>query len=67
MTEQHRSPTAARYLHELDTALSNTDARVRSDLLDEVEAALDGLDGAALNARIARIGDPRFVAAEAGR
>jgi hypothetical protein len=67
MTEQHRFPAAARYLLELDIALSNTDARVRSDLLDEVGAALDGLDGAALIERIERIGDPRFVAAEASR
>jgi len=67
MTERHRSPAAARYLHELDIALSNTDARVRSDLLDEVGAALDGLDDAALIERIERIGDPRCVAAETGR
>ncbi|MET4583196.1 putative membrane protein [Conyzicola nivalis] len=67
MTAPHLSSTAAHYLHELDVALSNTDARVRSDLLDEVEAALDGLDGAGLIERIERIGDPRFVAAEAGR
>lgn len=67
MNEPDRSPIAARYLSELDTALSRADAGVRVDLVAEVSSALHGLDEKTLIERIRHLGAPAFVAAEASR
>lgn len=59
------SRIAQNYLTELESALSEVPASVRSDLLADIEAELEGLDDDRAAACITRLGDPRKIAADA--
>ena len=66
MTLEHTHTEAARlYLHELATALSSAPAELRAEIVDDVSARLQGLDDTATAERIAELGDPRAIAADA--
>ncbi|WP_382309486.1 HAAS signaling domain-containing protein [Herbiconiux sp. UC225_62] len=65
MTSESRSIPAQRYLGELDAALAAAPASVRTDLLADIAGELDGLNDEEARARIAELGDPRAIAADA--
>ncbi|UGS28193.1 hypothetical protein K8F61_08560 [Microbacterium resistens] len=56
----------ARYLADLDAALSDLPDRVAADLRSGIAEELEGWDGAGLDARIAQFGDPLEIARAAG-
>ena len=64
-SSESRSVPAQRYLGELDAALSDAPAPVRADLLADIAGELDGLGDDEARARIAELGDPRAIAADA--
>ncbi|WP_010204722.1 HAAS signaling domain-containing protein [Salinibacterium sp. PAMC 21357] len=53
------------YLRDLDDALVSLDGDVRRDLVQGAREELHGLDADAARERIAALGDPAFIAAEA--
>ncbi|MEC5185810.1 hypothetical protein RCH12_003287 [Cryobacterium sp. MP_3.1] len=59
------SASARRYLAELESALSAAPAALRADILTDIADELTGLDEDASRARIAELGDPRVIAADA--
>jgi uncharacterized membrane protein len=60
------TPQATRdYLARLAAALSDVQPDVRAEIIAGVREELDGLDAEAATARIAELGDPTFIAAEA--
>ncbi|MFB2596191.1 hypothetical protein ACEXQE_00215 [Herbiconiux sp. P17] len=65
MTSESRSIPAQRYLGELDAALATAPAAVRTDLVADIAGELDGLSDEEARARIAELGDPRAIAADA--
>ena len=66
MTVEHTHSDAARlYLRELETALAAAPAELRAEIVDDVSARLQGLDDTATAERIAQLGDPRAIAADA--
>ena len=66
MTVEHTHSDAARlYLRELETALAAAPADLRAEIVDDVSARLQGLDDTAAAGRIAELGDPRAIAADA--
>ena len=60
-----QSPSAERYLSELNAALSATPASLRAEIVSDIADELRGLDEAAASARIAELGDPLAIAADA--
>ncbi len=60
-----QSLSAERYLSELNAALSATPASLRAEILSDIADELRGLDDAAASARIAELGDPLAIAADA--
>jgi uncharacterized membrane protein len=60
-----QSQSAERYLSELNAALSSTPASLRSEILRDIADELRGLDEAAASERIAKLGDPLAIAADA--
>lgn len=66
MTVTERKPQVVRsYLAELDAALGGVPVELARDIRNGVEEELAGLDAATAAARIERLGDPVFIAAEA--
>jgi uncharacterized membrane protein len=66
MTVTERTPQVVRsYLAELDAALGGVPVELARDIRNGVEEELAGLDAATAAARIERLGDPVFIAAEA--
>lgn len=59
------SDPARRFLQELEDALAGVPAEVRSEILVEISGELAGLDAPDARARIAELGDPRAIAADA--
>lgn len=67
MTEAQPTPQVVRsYLAQLEAALVGVPESVSRDIRAGVEEELTGLDAAAAAARIEELGDPAFIAAEAG-
>ena len=64
MTEK-TSDEVARYLRTLDDALRGVDRAVRRDIVNAAREELQGLESAEAEQRIAALGDPAFIAAEA--
>ncbi|MCS5717150.1 hypothetical protein N1027_03265 [Herbiconiux sp. CPCC 205763] len=64
-TSQSRSVAAQRYLGELDAALAAAPAALRTEIVSDIGASLDGLSDAEARARIEELGDPRAIAADA--
>ncbi|MFZ4894395.1 HAAS signaling domain-containing protein [Plantibacter sp. Mn2098] len=60
-----QSAAAKRYLTELNDALADASPAVRSEIVADITDELDGLDDAAAAARVAELGDPRAIAADA--
>jgi len=60
-----QSPPAERYLSELNAALSATPASLRAEIVSDIADELRGLDEAEASARIAALGDPLAIAADA--
>ena len=60
-----QSLSAERYLNELNAALSATPASLRAEIVGDIADELRGLDEAAASARIAELGDPLAIAADA--
>ena len=60
-----QSLSAERYLNELNAALSATSASLRAEIVGDIADELRGLDEAAASARIAELGDPLAIAADA--
>ncbi|MEJ1155425.1 hypothetical protein [Microbacterium marmarense] len=56
-----------RYLRELDAALAEIPVQIASDIRTGVEEELATLDSSAARERIAQLGDPALIAAEARR
>ncbi|MGN8025150.1 HAAS signaling domain-containing protein [Microbacterium sp. 22242] len=54
------------YLSRLDAAIADLPWRVANELRSGIAEELDGLDAAAVRARIAQLGDPAQIAAAAG-
>lgn len=66
MSVTERTPRVVRsYLAELDAALGGVPVELARDIRNGVEEELAGLDAATAAARIERLGDPVFIAAEA--
>ncbi|MDO9398123.1 MAG: hypothetical protein Q7T71_16380 [Herbiconiux sp.] len=66
MTTSHpTTATARRYLRELDAALAPAPRALRVEILADITSELTGLDDAQTAARIAELGDPRAIAADA--
>ena len=59
------SASSRRYLDELESALAAAPAALRADILADIADELNGLDEDASRARIAALGDPRAIAADA--
>jgi hypothetical protein len=64
-SSESRSASAERYLGELDAALAAAPAPVRIELVADIAGELDGLTDDEARARIAELGDPRAIAADA--
>jgi len=56
---------STRYLHRLTTALADAPADLREEIVTGVREGLAGLDDGQTAARIAELGDPAAIAAEA--
>lgn len=56
---------ASEYLKELDTALAASPRAVRDDIVSDIAGELRGLSETDARERIARLGDPRAIAADA--
>ena len=56
---------ASQYLKELDSALAASPRAVRDDIVADIAGELRGLSETAARERIARLGDPRAIAADA--
>ena len=65
MTGDDRLDEVRRYLSDLDTALQGVPEHTAGDLRAAVEEELASLDADAARDRIAQLGDPAFIAAEA--
>jgi len=63
MTESSNTVTA--YLSRLDQALVGVEPSVRTEIVSGIREELAGLDSADAAARIAELGDPALIAAEA--
>ena len=59
------SASSRRYLDELESALTAALDTLRADILADIADELNGLDEDASRARIAALGDPRAIAADA--
>jgi len=59
------SPVVTTYLNRLESALAPAPAELRAEIVSGVREELDGLDAHAAAARIAELGDPALIAAEA--
>lgn len=59
------SAPARRYLAELESALAGVPADLRGEITADLAGELRGLDADAAAARIAELGDPRAIAADA--
>ena len=59
------SASSRRYLDELESALTAAPDTLRADILADIADELNGLDEDASRARIAALGDPRAIAADA--
>ncbi|GLK18754.1 HAAS signaling domain-containing protein [Herbiconiux flava] len=64
-TTEPLSGAARRYLRELETALATAPAPLRAEIVGDIESELSGLDEAQSSVRIAALGDPRAIAADA--
>ncbi|MCS5713261.1 hypothetical protein NVV95_01705 [Herbiconiux sp. CPCC 205716] len=64
-TTEPLSAAARRYLRELETALASAPAALRAEIVDDVSGELSGLDDARTAERLAALGDPRAIAADA--
>lgn len=67
MTNTDEPIEVTRYLRELDAALANVPVQIASDIRAGVEEELATLDSSAARERIAQLGDPALIAAEARR
>lgn len=65
MTETDATRLREDYFARLDAAMSQVPHGVASEIRGGIAEELDGLDAAATAARIAQLGDPREIAAEA--
>ena len=65
MARTDRSDDVQRYLHRLDAALVGVPARTAEEIRAGITEELTSLDGDAARVRIAQLGDPEFIAAEA--
>ncbi|MBS1905507.1 MAG: hypothetical protein JST33_02840 [Actinobacteria bacterium] len=65
MTEAEAQSLREDYLDRLDAAIAELPWRVANDLRSGIAEELDGLDAAALHARIGQLGDPAQIAAAA--
>lgn len=59
------SPAVTTYLTRLESALAPAPADLRAEIVSGVREELDGLDADEAAARIAELGDPALIAAEA--
>lgn len=64
-TNDAYSAPAQRYLAELESALAAAPADLRAEITADLAGELHGLDADAAAARIAELGDPRTIAADA--
>lgn len=64
-TTEPLSGAARRYLRELETALASAPAPLRAEIVSDIESELSGLDETRSGERIAALGDPRAIAADA--
>jgi len=64
-TNDSYSVPARRYLDDLETALATAPAALRAEIVGDIAAELAGLDEDAARARVAELGDPRAIAADA--
>lgn len=65
MSTDSFSASSRRFLAELESALTAAPAPLRAEILTDIADALTGLDEDASRARIAELGDPRVIAADA--
>ena len=64
-TSDSFSASSRRFLDELESALTAAPAALRAEIVTDIADALTGLDEDASRARIAELGDPRVIAADA--
>lgn len=64
-TNDAYSAPARRFLAELESALAGVPADLRAEITADLAGELHGLDADAASARIAELGDPRTIAADA--
>ncbi|WP_440710875.1 hypothetical protein [Herbiconiux sp. YIM B11900] len=64
-TPDSPNDVARRYLGELEAALATAPAAIRAELVSDIASELSGLDDAQTRARIAELGDPLVIAADA--